>query len=204
MKINVVAKNIQVTPALKEMVEKKISKLDKYFDPNVEAKATLSVQKSSQIIEVTIPFNGVVLRVEESTDDMYKSIDLAEEKLQRQIRKQKTKLAKRNSCGSLRYPDFYPVDSDDEIVDDAKVVKTKSFDVKPMSQEEAILQMNLLGHDFFVFTNEATNQINILYRRKYCTVRFTKDMRWQVHFKPILLLFAILFKISISCNIFFI
>ena len=107
MKINVVAKNIQVTPALKEMVEKKISKLDKYFDPNVEAKATLSVQKSSQIIEVTIPFNGVVLRVEESTDDMYKSIDLAEEKLQRQIRKQKTKLAKRNSGGSLRYPDFY-------------------------------------------------------------------------------------------------
>ncbi len=166
MKINVVAKNIQVTPALKEMVEKKISKLDKYFDPNVEAKATLSVQKSSQIIEVTIPFNGVVLRVEESTDDMYKSIDLAEEKLQRQIRKQKTKLAKKNSGGSLRYPDFYPVDSDDEIVDDAKVVKTKSFDVKPMSQEEAILQMELVGHSFFVFKDSDTNQVNVVYKRK--------------------------------------
>ena len=144
----------------------KISKLDKYFDPNVEAKATLSVQKSSQIIEVTIPFNGVVLRVEESTDDMYKSIDLAEEKLQRQIRKQKTKLAKRNSGGSLRYPDFYPVDSDDEIVDDAKVVKTKSFDVKPMSQEEAILQMELVGHSFFVFKDSDTNQVNVVYKRK--------------------------------------
>ena len=101
MKVTIVAKNLEVTPALKEMVEKKISKLDKYFEPNIEAKATLSVQKNRQIFEVTIPFNGVILRREEATDDMYKSIDIGEEKLQRQIRKQETKLARKNSGGSL-------------------------------------------------------------------------------------------------------
>ena len=110
MKVTVIAKNIELTPAIKDMVEKKISKLDKYFDPNVEAKATLSVQKNRQIIEVTIPFNGVILRGEEGTEDLYKSIDLVEEKLERQIRKQKTKLSRRNSTGSLRYPDFNSID----------------------------------------------------------------------------------------------
>ena len=114
MKVTVIAKNIELTPAIKDMVEKKISKLDKYFDPNVEAKATLSVQKNRQIIEVTIPFNGVILRGEEGTEDLYKSIDLVEEKLERQIRKQKTKLSRRNSTGSLRYPDFNSIDTNEE------------------------------------------------------------------------------------------
>ena len=168
MKVKVVAKNIEVTPALKEMVEKKISKLDKYFDPNIEAKATLSVQKNSQIVEVTIPFNGVVLRVEESTDDMYKSIDLAEEKLQRQIRKQKTKLSRKNSGGSLRFPDFIPTEvaESDEDEPTYKVVRTKTFDVKPMSQEEAILQMELVGHYFFVYQDAKSNNVNVIYKRK--------------------------------------
>ena len=139
MKVTVIAKNIELTPAIKDMVEKKISKMDRYFDPNVEAKATLSVQKNRQIIEVTIPFNGVILRSEEGTEDLYKSIDLVEEKLERQIRKQRTKLSRRNSTGSLRYPDFNSIDvSAEEDDDDSKVVKTKSFDVKPMSSEEAV------------------------------------------------------------------
>lgn len=167
MKVKVVAKNIEVTPALKEMVEKKISKLDKYFDPNIEAKATLSVQKNSQIVEVTIPFNGVVLRVEESTDDMYKSIDLVEEKLQRQIRKQKTKLSRKNSGGSLRFPDFIPTEvAEPEEEPNYKVVRTKTFDVKPMSQEEAILQMELVGHNFFVYQDAKSNNVNVIYKRK--------------------------------------
>ena len=123
MKVKVVAKNIEVTPALKEMVEKKISKLDKYFDPNIEAKATLSVQKNSQIVEVTIPFNGVVLRVEESTDDMYKSIDLAEEKLQRQIRKQKTKLSRNMYNESLRFAEIKESAITSEPEEDGKIVK---------------------------------------------------------------------------------
>ena len=149
------------------MVEKKISKLDKYFDPNVEAKATLSVQKNRQIIEVTIPFNGVILRGEEGTEDLYKSIDLVEEKLERQIRKQKTKLSRRNSTGSLRYPDFNSIDTnEEENEEDSKVVKTKSFDVKPMSSEEAILQMELLGHNFFVYQDWKTSKVNVVYKRK--------------------------------------
>lgn len=168
MKVTIVAKNLEVTPALREMVEKKISKLDKYFDPSIEAKATLSVQKSRQIFEVTIPFNGVILRREESTEDMYKSIDMVEEKLQRQIRKQKTKLARKNSGGSLRYPDFLSDKVKDEAAIEtinAKVVKTKNFAVKPMSQEEAVLQMEMLGHSFFVYEDAASNTINVLYKR---------------------------------------
>ena len=167
MKVTVIAKNIELTPAIKDMVEKKISKLDKYFDPNVEAKATLSVQKNRQIIEVTIPFNGVILRGEEGTEDLYKSIDLVEEKLERQIRKQKNKLSRRNSTGSLRYPDFNSIDTnEEEDEEDSKVVKTKSFDVKPMSSEEAILQMELLGHNFFVYQDWKTSKVNVVYKRK--------------------------------------
>lgn len=167
MKVTVIAKNIELTPAIKDMVEKKISKLDKYFDPNVEAKATLSVQKNRQIIEVTIPFNGIILRGEEGTEDLYKSIDLVEEKLERQIRKQKTKLSRRNSTGSLRYPDFNSIDiNEEEDEEDSKVVKTKSFDVKPMSSEEAILQMELLGHNFFVYQDWKTSKVNVVYKRK--------------------------------------
>ena len=167
MKVTVIAKNIELTPAIKDMVEKKISKLDKYFDPNVEAKATLNKKKNRQIIEVTIPFNGVILRGEEGTEDLYKSIDLVEEKLERQIRKQKTKLSRRNSTGSLRYPDFNSIDTnEEEDEEDSKVVKTKSFDVKPMSSEEAILQMELLGHNFFVYQDWKTSKVNVVYKRK--------------------------------------
>lgn len=167
MKINVVAKNIQLTPSLKDIVERKISKLDKYFDPNIEAKATLSVQKNSHKVEVTIPFNGVILRCEESTDDMYKSIDLVEEKLQRQIRKQKTKLSRKNTGGSLRFPDFKSIEeNENEEENSFKIVKTKSFDVKPMSQEEAILQMELVGHNFFVYQDAKSNRVNVMYKRK--------------------------------------
>ena len=104
MKVTVIAKNIELTAALKEIVEKKISKLGKYFDSNVDARATLSVQKNRHIIEVTIPFNGIILRGEEATSDMYKSLDLVEEKLERQIRKQKTRLARRNN-GSFKFAD---------------------------------------------------------------------------------------------------
>lgn len=167
MKVKVVAKNIELTPALKEIVEKKISKLDKYFDPEVEARATLSVQKNRQIIEVTIPFNGVILRGEESTEDMYKTIDLVEGKLERQIRKQRTKLSRRNSGGSLRYPAFNDFETEDkEDKDEAKIVKTKNFNVKPMSADEAILQMELLGHNFFVYEDAKTSKVNVMYKRK--------------------------------------
>jgi putative sigma-54 modulation protein len=163
MRVTVIGKNIDVTPALKEIVERKISKLDRYFKPNVEARATLTVQKNSQIFEVTIPFNGVILRCEESTDDMYKSIDLVETKLERQIRKQRTKLQRRNN-ESLRFNSFDEVAFEED--DEGEIVKVKKFNIKPMSAEEAILQMELVEHNFFVFKDADTDNVNVIYKRK--------------------------------------
>jgi len=163
MKVTVIGKNIDVTPALREIVERKILKLDRYFNPNVEARATLTVQKNSQIFEVTIPFNGVILRCEESTDDMYKSIDLVQAKLERQIRKQRTKLQRRNN-ESLRFSNFDEVALEDD--DQGEIVKVKKFNIKPMSTEEAILQMELVEHNFFVFKDSDTDNVNVIYKRK--------------------------------------
>ena len=164
MKVTVIAKNIELTQALKEIVQKKISKLEKYFEVEVEAKATLSVQKNRQIIEVTIPFNGAILRGEESTEDMYKSIDLVEDKLERQIRKQKTRLSRKHN-GSVK---FATLDDSkfEQIEDDGDLVKVKKFGVKPMDSEEAILQMDLLGHNFFVYQDAESSKINVVYKRK--------------------------------------
>ena len=165
MKVTVYAKNIELTDALKSTVEKKISKLSKYFDGDVEAKATLSVVRNNQIVEVMIPFNGIYLRVEESTDDMYKSIDLVEDKLEGQIRKQKTKLLKKNKFNSLKFSIPSEIKIEDEK-DDAKIVKSKKFDMKPMLKDEAVLQMELISHDFFVFKNAETDELNVVYKRK--------------------------------------
>ena len=164
MKVTVIAKNIELTSALKEIVEKKIRKLEKYFEGEINAKVTLSVQKNRHTIEVTIPFNGVILRGEESTDDMYKSLDLVEDKLERQIRKQKTRLSRRNG-GSVRFAEVK--DSDINIAeDDGALVKVKKFGVKPMNSEEAILQMDLLGHNFFVYQDAESSKVNVVYKRK--------------------------------------
>lgn len=163
MRVTVIGKNINITPALKEIVEKKISKLDRYFEPGISARATLTVQKNRQIFEVTIPFNGVILRCEEATEDMYKSIDLVESKLERQIRKQRTKLQRRNN-ESLRFSSFDEIASEED--DEGEVVKVKKFNIKPMNTEEAILQMELVEHNFFVFKDCDTNNVNVIYKRK--------------------------------------
>lgn len=165
MKITVSGKNMEVTNALRNAVEKKLLKLDKYFNPDVEAHATLSYQKNRQIIEVTIPFNGVILRGEESNDDMYASIDLVEEKLEKQIRKQKTKIERRTKGDSLKYQ-FIPDIKEEDEADEPHIVRTKKFAIKPMSDEEAILQMELLGHSFYVYTSGETNDVNVIYKRK--------------------------------------
>ncbi|MBV4418334.1 ribosome-associated translation inhibitor RaiA [Clostridium tyrobutyricum] len=165
MKIIIKGKNISVTDSLKNAVNKKLSKLDKYFNPNVEAQVTLSIQKKNQIVEVTIPFNGVILRGEESNNDMYTSIDLVVDKLEGQIRKQKTKLLKRKrSSDSLKFQ-FIP-DQNDVEDEEHKIVRTKRFAVKPMSSEEAVLQMELLGHNFFVYQEARSGEVNVVYRRK--------------------------------------
>lgn len=164
MKIRIVGKNIEITNALKSIVEKKVSKLEKYFSENISATATLSVERNLQKIEVLIPFNNVMLRAEEKNGDMYSAIDLVIDKLEGQIRKQKTKLQRRNYEDSLRFPNISSYE-DDSKGEEPTIVKTKRFAMKPMSEEEAVLQMELLGHDFYVYKNSNTNQVNVLYKR---------------------------------------
>lgn len=165
MKVKVNGKNIEITNALRDIVEKKLSKLDRYFKPEVEANILLSVNKNNHNIEVTIPFNGVILRAEESSDDMYVSLDLVLDKVERQIRKQKTRMERRIHGDSLIYH-LIPEYNFEDDKDEAKIVKTKKFAMKPMSAEEAVLQMDLLGHSFFVYTDADTSEVNVVYKRK--------------------------------------
>ncbi|SHH81372.1 putative sigma-54 modulation protein [Clostridium collagenovorans DSM 3089] len=164
MKVKVIGRNVEVTKALKEIIEKKVSRLERYFKPEVEANVLLSVQKSTHTAEVTIPFNGVILRAEEANGDMYNSVDLVIEKIERQIRKQKTKMQRKIQGESLIYGLIPEEDSGDEK--DGKIVKTKRFAIKPMATEEAILQMELLGHSFFVYMDDETSEVNVIYKRK--------------------------------------
>ncbi len=165
MKIIITGKNIDVTEGLKERVTKKINKLDKFFTSETEAHVTLSVQRTRQIVEVTISFNGIVFRAEESNEDMYSSIDRTVDLLERQIRKNKTRLERRLHEHDFRFDN---VKFTEEIPEekDFKIVRSKRFAVKPMDVEEAVLQMNLLGHEFFMFFNADTKQVNVVYKRK--------------------------------------
>ena len=164
MKFIIIGKNIDVTPGLREAVESKLGKLGRYFTPNTEIHVTLSVQKGHQKIEVTIPVKGGLVRSEQESSDMYVSIDLVEEIIERQLKKYKTKLiAKEQSRGFFKQ-DFIEKDYlDDEEV---QIIRTKKFDIKPMYPEDACIQMELLGHNFFVFCNAETDQVNVVYKRK--------------------------------------
>lgn len=165
MNVSIYGKNMQLTEALKEATIKKIKRLDKFFQQDVEAKVVLSVEKKEQRVEVTIPFNGRIARVEESCNDMYNAVDEAVESLEKQIRKYKTKLQdKRHASESVKFENVEPLE--DEDISDFKVVKTKKFAIKPMNIEEAILQMDLLKHNFFVFLNSDTEEANVVYKRK--------------------------------------
>lgn len=165
MNITVYGKNIQLTEALKAIATKKISRLDKFFYTNINAKVVLSVERKQQKVEITIPFNGRILRVEETSDDMYSSIDDAVEALEKQIRKHKTKLQdKMHANESIKFENIEPLQ--DYELEEFKIVKTKRFAIKPMNVEEAILQMDLLKHDFFVFINADTDEVNVVYKRK--------------------------------------
>lgn len=163
MNIIVRGKNIQVTPALREYVEKRIGKIEKYFEDIPEAQVTMTVEKDRHRVEVTIPLNGIILRGEEETGDMYASIDLVIDKLEKQVSKHKTKLAKKLRNQSLRELAAIPKEDEEE---EPRVVRTKRFAIKPMPVEEAIMQMNLIGHNFFVFSNAETEEVNVVYKRK--------------------------------------
>lgn len=165
MKLSIYSKNIQLTDALRESTIKKLKRLDKFFRQDVEAKVVLSVEKKIHKVEVTIPFSGRIVRVEETSDDMYNALDEAVESLEQQIRKYKTKLLnKRHSNGSIKFENIEPLEDEDE--EEFKVVKTKRFAIKPMNIEEAVLQMDLLRHNFFVFLNADTDEVNVVYKRK--------------------------------------
>ena len=165
MKFIIIGKNLDVTAGLKEAVESKLGKLERYFTPDTEIHVTLSVQKERQKIEVTIPVKGGIIRSEQQSNDMYVSIDLVEEVIERQLRKYKNKLVAKHQEGSNFTSSFY--DTEDTADDgDIKIVRSKKFGIKPMYPEDACVQMELLGHDFFVFCNAETDEVNVVYKRK--------------------------------------
>ena len=166
MKMNIRGSKIKITSAINDYIENKIGKLDKYLEnpDEIIANVVVKVKGKDQTVEVTIPMKKFILRAEDTHSDLYAAIDLVSEKLERQIRKNKTRMKKKVGKELLDFNINFKTEKEES--ENGRIVKRKLVETKPMNEEEAILQMNLLGHDFFVFTNEATNQINILYKRK--------------------------------------
>ena len=166
MRVQYVGKNINIRENLKEDVEKKLNKLDKYFDEDIEAKATFSTHGNFKTVEITIWLKkGTILRAEETSDDMLSSVDRCVESLDRQIRKYKTKLQVRNSGESIRYDEIPTDDITIPAEQAARVTKVKKIGIKPMFIEDAIMQMDLLGHDFFVYQDAETENVSVVYKR---------------------------------------
>ena len=164
MRFTIVGKNIEVTGGLSSAVEEKIGKLDKYFSTETEANVTLSVEKERQKIEVTIPVKGNIIRAEEVSNDMYVSIDLVEEIIERQLRKYKNKIVESKQAAAEFSKSFVEEEYEDEP--EIKILRSKKFGIKPMDPEEACIQMELLGHNFYVFSNAETDEVNVVYKRK--------------------------------------
>ena len=168
LKFNIRGENVEVTDAIRDYVVKRISKLQKFFEDSVEATAHVNLKVYSNRtykVEVTIPLPYLTLRAEETSNDMYGSVDLVTDKLERQIRKYKPKVTRKSRETGFKNLEFVP--SDEESNDDElKIVRTKQVSLKPMDPEEAVLQMDMLGHDFFVFQDAETNGTSIVYRRR--------------------------------------
>ncbi|WP_407271118.1 ribosome hibernation-promoting factor, HPF/YfiA family [Radiobacillus sp. PE A8.2] len=175
MKYNIRGENVEVTNAIKEYVEKKIGKLERYFDspPTSEVHVNISVYNDEQQIEVTIPMTNLLLRAEEQHNDLYAAIDLVVDKLERQIRKYKTKVNRKFKQNGSPKHIFAEMEREVQAEkqaeldeDELDIVRTKRFDLKPMDSEEAVLQMDMLGHAFYVFTNSITGSTSVVYRRR--------------------------------------
>ena len=167
MKYNIRGDKLEVTDAIGSYVESKLDRLNKYFkEDEILANVLLKVRGNSQIIEVTIPTDKFILRSEEADKDLYAAIDLVTDKLERQIRKNKTRLNKQNFDNKFKELNFDYELTEEETNEDEIIVKRKKLEMKPMDEEEAILEMNLLGHEFFVYKDMHTNSVNVLYRRK--------------------------------------
>ncbi len=164
MRYIISGRNITVTEGLKEAIYDKLGKLEKYFTPETEIIVTLSVEKQRQKIEVTVPVKGHTIRAEQSSDNMYVSIDLVEEIIVRQLRKYKTRIANQQNSRKNFQPAYLEMETDGD--EEVKIVRTKKFAIKPLDPEEACVEMELLGHSFFVFRNAQTNEVNVVYKRK--------------------------------------
>lgn len=163
MRIQISGKNLEISSYLQDVVEKKMRKLERLFAPEAEAQVTLSVERNRHIAEITIPHNGRIIRSEEVSGDMYASISAALDKLEEQIQRHKRSLKK-----GLREEVFAEYDDSADAEEEAgpHIVRVKRFDIKPMDEEEAALQLQLLGHSFYVFENARTGKVNVLYARK--------------------------------------
>ena len=164
MKFIISGKNITVTEGLKTAVQDKLSKLERYFTPDTEVVVTLSVEKERQKIEVTIPVKGNIIRSEQVSNDMYVSIDLVEEVIERQLRKYKNKIVDKQQAAANFQKAYLDKDYDED--EEVKIIRTKKFGIKPMYPEDACVQMELLGHNFYVFFNSETEEVNVVYKRK--------------------------------------
>jgi putative sigma-54 modulation protein len=164
MKYIISGKNIEVTDGLRSAVYEKLDRLEKYFNEDTEVLVTFSVEKDRQKMEVTIPIKGNIIRAEQVSDDMYVSIDLVTEVIERQISRHKKKLVDKAQSASYFQKSFIEEDIPDD--DEISIIRTKRFAVKPMDPEEACVQMDLLGHNFFVFRNSQTEEVNVVYKRK--------------------------------------
>lgn len=164
MRYTISGKNIDVTEGLRTAITDKLSKLERYFTPDTEVIVTLSVEKERQKIEVTIPVKGNIIRSEQVSNDMYVSIDLVEEVIERQLRKYKNKIVEKNQSGGNLQKAFIEKEYEDN--EEIKIARIKRFDAKPMYPEDACIQMELLGHSFFVFRNAESDDVNVVYKRK--------------------------------------
>lgn len=163
MRYTIIGKNIEVTEGLKAAVQDKIGKLERYFASDTEVHVTLAVEKDRQKIEVTIPVRGTIIRAEQESSDMYVSIDLVEEIIERQLKRYKNKL-----IDAKQEAGFSKLLAEEEAIEDdaIEITRVKRFAMKPMDVEEACVQMELLGHSFYVFRNAETDEVNVVYKRK--------------------------------------
>ena len=164
MRFTISGKNLELTPRLQEMVISKLSKLERYFQDNTEVQVTLSVERDRQKIEVTIPMKGTTIRAEEISTDMYASIDMVQETIERQLRRHKHRLIDRYQSGFT--PTYLEEETEEDEEDAIKIIRTKHFALKPMDPEEACLQMEMLGHSFYMFRDSETDQVCVVYKRK--------------------------------------
>ena len=164
MKFTISGKNIDVTEGLKAAVRDKLGKLERYFTPDTEVIVTMSVEKERQKIEVTIPVKGNIIRSEQVSNDMYVSIDRVEEVIERPLRKYKEQIVAKQQDGGNFKKEF--LEKESEPLDEVRIIRTKRFDMKPMYPEDACIQMELLGHNFFVFCNAENEEVNVVYKRK--------------------------------------